>query len=190
MTEDLPIVELADRSAWDEWLELYPASTGVWLKIAKKGARPTTVTHAEALEVALCHGWIDGQRRPLDDVYFLQRFTPRRPRSRWSKRNREKAQVLIDQGAMRPAGLAQVQAAQADGRWEAAYEPQSEAAVPEDFRRALKRRPEALAFFETLTGVNRYAFLYRIADARRPETRARRIASFVEMLADRRTFYP
>jgi uncharacterized protein YdeI (YjbR/CyaY-like superfamily) len=159
------------------------------LKFAKKGCDTPTVTRAEALEVALCYGWIDGQAAPYDDSYWLQRFTPRRPQSKWSQINRDAATALIEAGKMRASGLKQVHAAQEDGRWEAAYEPQSRATVPEDFEQALARNPAAKAFFQTLTGVSRYAFLYRIHDAKRPETRAARVAKYVEMLAERRTLH-
>jgi uncharacterized protein YdeI (YjbR/CyaY-like superfamily) len=186
--DNLPVLEFAHRTAWRDWLEsMHDTSCGVWIKIAKKAAGIPTVTHAEALEDALCYGWIDGQRAPHDDTHFLQRFTPRRPRSRWSEINRDKAIVLIEQGRMTPAGLAQVQAARNDGRWEAAYAPQSSQAVPEDFQRALDANPAANEFFKTLKGVRRYAFLYRIGDAKRPETRAQRISEYVAMLAEHRT---
>jgi uncharacterized protein YdeI (YjbR/CyaY-like superfamily) len=186
--DDLPILEFAHRDAWANWLaSTHATSPGVWIKIAKKASGIPTVTHAEALEDALCYGWIDGQRAPHDDTHFLQRFTPRRPRSRWSQINRDKATTLIEQGRMTPAGHAQIEAAKADGRWEAAYAPQSSQAVHEDFQRALDENPAAHDFFKTLTGVRRYAFLYRIGDAKRPETRARRIKEFVAILAEGRT---
>jgi uncharacterized protein YdeI (YjbR/CyaY-like superfamily) len=181
---DLPTHQIASKAKWRAWLEKHDdASKGVWLKIAKKGAPARTVTHAEALEEALCFGWIDGQRDRFDEHFFLQRFTPRGPRSKWSEINREKAKQLIADGRMRPRGLAEVERAQQDGRWDAAYEPQSRATVPADFQRALDANPPAKEFFETLRGVSRYAFLYRISDAKRPETRAKRIAKFVELLA-------
>jgi uncharacterized protein YdeI (YjbR/CyaY-like superfamily) len=189
--DSLPILQFPDDAAWEQWLEAnHAASTGVWLKTAKKRAAVTTVTHADALSTAICFGWIDGQRHPCDETFFLQRFTPRRAGSKWSQINVEKAEQLIAAGRMHPAGKAQIEAAKADGRWDSAYEPQSRATVPEDFQRELDRNPTAKAFFETLKGVNRYAFLYRIRDAKRPETRAKRIATFIEMLAERRTFYP
>jgi uncharacterized protein YdeI (YjbR/CyaY-like superfamily) len=188
--DDLPILKFADREAWARWLQdEHDGAPGVWLKIAKKASGITTVTHPEALEEALCRGWIDGQRAPHDETYFLQRFTPRGPRSKWSQINRDKATKLIEQGRMEPAGLAQVEAAKQDGRWEAAYPPQSSAAVPEDFQRALDENPAAKEFFATLRGTRRYSFIYRIADAKRPETRARRIREFVAMLAEGRTHY-
>jgi uncharacterized protein YdeI (YjbR/CyaY-like superfamily) len=189
--DDLPILQLADQRAWERWLEAnHDSVAGVWLRTAKKSASQRTVTHPEALESALCFGWIDGQRIPHDESFFLQRFTPRKARSRWSQLNRDKAERLIAQRRMRPAGLSQVESAKADGRWQSAYEPQSRATVPEDFRQALERNPQAKAFFKTLRGQNRYAFLYRIQDARRPETRRKRIETFVTMLEAGRTLYP
>jgi uncharacterized protein YdeI (YjbR/CyaY-like superfamily) len=188
--DELPILPFADRAAWANWLsDQHASSKGVWLKIAKKASGIPTVTHPEALEEALCYGWIDGQRLPHDESFFLQRFTPRRPRSKWSRVNREKASNLIAQNRMKPAGLAQVEAAKQDGRWEAAYAPQSSQAIPEDFQRALEQSPKAHEFFKTLRGTRRYSFLYRIQDAKRPETRARRISEFVTMLEEGRTHY-
>ena len=187
---DLPVLECPTAADWERWLETHhPDSPGVWLKFAKKGAPAahTTVTHAEALETALCFGWIDGQIRSHDATFFLQRFTPRRPRSRWSQINRQAAEALIAAGRMRPPGQAQVEAAQRDGRWERAYEPQSRATVPEDLRRALDGDPEARAFFETLTGARRYAFLHRLHHVTSPEARSKRIAGYIELLRNRRT---
>jgi uncharacterized protein YdeI (YjbR/CyaY-like superfamily) len=182
--DDLPILDFADQTAWSRWLEdQHASSKGVWLKIAKKATGIPTVTHAEALEEALCYGWIDGQRAPLDESFFLQRFTPRTKRSKWSQVNRDKVTKLIEQGRVRPAGLAQIDAAKQDGRWDAAYAPQSSQEIPEDFKHALEQNPTAYEFFKTLRGARRYSFLYRIQDAKRPETRARRIEQFVNMLA-------
>ena len=183
-------VELATAEAWDAWLEAHHEATDdVWLRIAKKNAGVDTVRYPEVLEVALSWGWIDGQRLPLDDTYFLQRFVRRRPRSRWSQVNREKAERLIAEGRMKAPGLAEVERARADGRWDAAYAPQSRATVPDDLRAELERRPAAKAFFESLSSQNRYAILYRLQDAKRPETRARRLAQFVEMLERGETIY-
>ena len=189
-TETVPILECASQQAWERWLERnHDISTGVWLKLAKKGAPTPTPTYAEALESALAYGWIDGQKGALDDHYWRQRFTKRKPNSKWSQINRDKATALIASGRMTPAGLEQVGKAKEDGRWDAAYEPQSRATVPDDLQRELDRNPEAKAFFETLKGPNRYAILYRISDAKRPETRARRIATFVAMLNERKTLH-
>jgi len=187
---ELPTLLCEDESAWEAWLENNHAnSDGVWLKFAKKGSPTPSVTHAQALEHALRYGWIDGQVKSFDAHFFLQRFTPRREQSRWSQINRQSAERLIEQERMRPAGQAQVDAARADGRWDRAYPPQSQATVPEDLQRALDANPEAKAFFETLRGANRYAILYRINDAKRPQTRARRIAQYVQMCAERRTLH-
>jgi uncharacterized protein YdeI (YjbR/CyaY-like superfamily) len=187
---DLETRSFKSKKAWEAWLEKNHASSpGLWLKIAKKDTGVTTVTHPEALESALCFGWIDGQRNKLDDVYFLQRFTPRRPRSNWSRINRDKAETLIKTGEMRPAGLREVEAAKADGRWARAYEGQRTIEVPDDLAAALKKNRRAREFFETLTGSNRYAILYRIQDAKRAETRARRIEQFVAMLERGETFH-
>ncbi len=187
-TKDLPIVEFPDRAAWDAWLaEHHDASAGVWLKVAKKGAPRQTVSYAEALEEAIRHGWIDGQKRGFDEHFWLQRFTMRGPRSRWSQVNRQLATELMEQGRMHPAGLAHVQAAQRDGRWEKAYEAQSTATVPPDFQEALDRHPEARAFFETLTGARRYGFLYRLHHVSKPQARAKRIEDYIALLSAGRT---
>ena len=184
MVDDLPTLTFASQADWETWLEAHHAgSRGVWIKIAKKATGISSITHAEALESALCYGWIDGQRVGFDEAYFLQKFTPRRARSGWSRVNREKALELIATGRMRPGGMREVERAQADGRWDAAYEPQSSARVPDDLARELDRDPAARAFFESLDSRNRYAILYRIQDAKRPATRARRIETFVAMLA-------
>jgi uncharacterized protein YdeI (YjbR/CyaY-like superfamily) len=184
-------ITAASQTDWEAWLdENHATSPGVWLKIAKKGSGLASVTHAQALESALTFGWIDGQRRAHDERSFLQRFTPRGPRSSWSRINRDKALELIEQGKMRAAGLAEVERAQADGRWEAAYEPQSSATVPEDLARELAANERARKFFEGLDSRNRYAILYRLQDAKRPETRARRLAEYVAMLAEGRKIYP
>ena len=189
--QDQPMLAFADPAAWEKWLAAeHAGSSGLWLKLAKKGCSDTTVSYAEALDVALCFGWIDGQKRPLDDDYWLQRFTPRTPRSKWSKINRGKAEALIAAGRMRPAGLREVEAAKTDGRWAAAYDGQSAATVPDDLRLALDQDEDAAAFFATLDRANRYAVLYRIHEAKKPETRAARIAKFVAMLHDHQTVHP
>ena len=190
MSRDAETRFFASRDAWAAWLAAeHEQSDGVWLQIAKKASGIDSVSYAEALEVALCYGWIDGQKRSFDDDHWLQRFTPRRARSKWSKINREKATELIDCGAMRPAGLRAVERAKADGRWEAAYEAQSAATVPDDLRQALAAEPAARSFFATLDSRNRYAILYRVEDAKKPETRARRLEQFVAMLERGETLY-
>jgi uncharacterized protein YdeI (YjbR/CyaY-like superfamily) len=181
--DELPRLAFASDAEWEAWLERsHRDSPGVWVEIAKKGSGIESVHYPEVLDTAICFGWIDGRRERLDETRFLQRFTPRRRSSRWSRINREKAEGLIAAERMRPAGLAEVLAAQADGRWEKAYEGQRVAAVPDDLQSELDARPQAAAFFAGLSGQNRYAILYRLQDARRPETRARRLQKFVAML--------
>jgi uncharacterized protein YdeI (YjbR/CyaY-like superfamily) len=186
--QDLPIVQLADRAAWESWLEEnHGAVPGVWLKLAKKGAPTATVTQAQALEEAICFGWIDGQVGRYDDHFYLQRFTPRRPRSKWSAVNRQRAERLIAEGRMKAAGLREYQAAETDRRLADAYEPQSRATVPPDFQAALDAAPAAAEFFGTLTGSSRYAFLYRLHHVKDPSRRAKRIADYIERLSQGRT---
>jgi len=183
-----PVLFFATPADLEAWLdENGEESDGIWLKFAKKGSGIESVVYAEALNVALCHGWIDGQARRLDDTHYLQRFTPRRPRSNWSKINRGKAERLIADGRMRPAGLREVERAKADGRWDAAYDSSRTATVPSDFQKALDAEPAAAEFFESLGNTKRYSFLYRIRDAKRPETRARRIAEYVALLREGKT---
>ena len=183
-----PVVFFASPAQMEAWLaEHGESSDGIWLKFAKKGSGIPSVVYADAVEVALCHGWIDGQARRLDEQHYLQRFTPRRPRSKWSRINREKAERLIAESRMRPAGLREIERAREDGRWDDAYDSPTTATVPDDFQQALDADPGAREFFESLGSTKRYSFLYRIADAKRPETRARRIAEYVELLRDRKT---
>ncbi|HEX8468948.1 MAG TPA: YdeI/OmpD-associated family protein [Allosphingosinicella sp.] len=179
----LPILAFADAAALERWLEAQPeGSAGLWIKFAKAGSGVASVSKAEAIDAALCHGWIDGQLDKYDDRHWLVRFTPRKARSKWSQVNRARATELLEAGRMRAGGLAQIEAAKADGRWEAAYAPASKAEVPADLQAALDRSPAAAAFFATLTGANRYAILYRIEAVKKPKTRARKIAEFVAML--------
>jgi uncharacterized protein YdeI (YjbR/CyaY-like superfamily) len=181
--DDLPVLLFPASADLESWLgKEHARCGGLWLKIAKKGSGVESVSYVEALEVALCFGWIDSQKRGFDEKHFLQRFTPRRPRGRWSRINREKAEALIAGGRMRPAGLAEVEAAQADGRWDDAYEGQRTAEVPADLQRELDASSAAREFFATLDSANRYAIVYRLAEAKRPETRERRLRKFVEML--------
>ncbi|HEU5105415.1 MAG TPA: YdeI/OmpD-associated family protein [Solirubrobacterales bacterium] len=189
--DELPVLLFASSAELEAWLdENHGSADGVWLKIAKKGAPEPSVTYAEALEVALCFGWIDSQKRGLDETHFLQRFTPRRPRGRWSKINREKAEALIEAGQMRPAGLAEVEAAKADGRWEAAYEGQKSAKVPPDLQRELDANPAVAEFFASLDSANRYAILYRLDEAKKPETRDRRLRKYIAMLERGEKIHP
>lgn len=192
MTDDQPLLTLADAEAWQAWLAVqHEQSTGIWLCLAKKGTtQPTSLTYDEALEEALCHGWIDGQVRRLDEHTYRQRFTPRRPRSVWSKRNVGIIERLTAEGRMTPAGTAAVERAKADGRWEAAYAGPAQIEVPADLTAALGKNPAALAMFEILTSQNRYSVLFRIDSAKRADTRARRIDQFVAMLARGETPYP
>lgn len=188
-TTELPILPFESKKKFADWLaKNHDKSAGVWLKIAKKAAGISTVTYAEALDVALCYGWIDGQKGNFDEQYFLQKFTPRRPKSIWSKINVEKVEGLIASGEMKPAGLKAVEAAKLDGRWAAAYASQKNMAVPPDFQSALNKNKKAKAFFETLTGAKRYSFLFRIETAKKAETREKRIRQFVEMLERGETF--
>jgi uncharacterized protein YdeI (YjbR/CyaY-like superfamily) len=187
---DLPVKLFKTSDAWSKWLDANHAkSWGIWMRIAKKNADLTSIDYAEALDVALCYGWIDGQKRPLDTSSWLQRFTPRGPRSLWSKVNTGKAQVLIDSGRMRPPGLAAIAAAKASGRWESAYQPSSTAAVPPELQAALDRNPKAKSFFETLRGSNRYALIFRVSSARKPETKAKRVADFIARLERGETIF-
>ncbi len=179
------------RPEWEDWLdEHHGTSPGVWLLIAKKGADHSTVTRADALEVALCYGWIDGQGRSHSDAAWLQKFTPRGAKSVWSKINRAKAEALIASGQMRPAGAAAVELAKADGRWTAAYDSPSTAAVPDDFQAELDAHPEAKDFFATLNSANRYAILWRLQTAKRAETREKRMRQFIDMLERHEKLHP
>ena len=189
--DDLPVIAFKSQAAWNDWLVAQGAdSGGLWLKLAKKSSGIASVSRPEAVDTALCHGWIDGQLDSFDDQYSLVRFTPRRQTSKWSERNRTRALQLIESGHMLLAGLKEVERAQKDGRWETAYAPQSTAQVPDDLRVALKRNTKAARFFETLDRVNRYAILYRVHQAKKPETRAARIKKFVAMLAAGEPIHP
>jgi uncharacterized protein YdeI (YjbR/CyaY-like superfamily) len=189
--DGLPTIFFASDAAWELWLaDNHAASEGVWVRIAKKDVDIASVRYPEVLESALCFGWIDARREALDARHFLQRFTPRRSRSRWSKINRQKAEQLIAQDRMRPAGLAEVDRAKADGRWAAAYAGQRSSTVPEDLQRELDARPEAKAFFASLSSQNRYAVVYRLHEAKKTETRARRLAKFVAMLEAGEAIHP
>ena len=189
MTEP-PSVPFESAAAWEAWLAEHQGDVdGVFVKIAKKASGIPTVTHAEALDIALCYGWIDGKRKSFDDTWFLQLFTPRRARSKWSKVNCGKVEQLIAEGRMQPGGLREIERAKADGRWDAAYDAPSTATVPDDLRAALDANPDAAAMFATLSSQNRFAILFRIHDAKRPETRARRIDQFVTMLSEGRALY-
>ncbi|TWT23423.1 hypothetical protein FQY83_01925 [Luteimonas marina] len=180
---DLPVRHFRNAAAWEKWLAAHAAAAGLWLKIAKKESGIASVTYAEALDVALCHGWIDGLKKSLDAQFFLQRFTPRKPRSLWSKVNVAKAEQLIADGRMREGGLRQIEAAKADGRWDAAYHGASKMEVPEELAAALAKNRKARAFFDALDRTNRYAFCWRVQTAVKPETRRARVEKFIAMLA-------
>jgi len=186
----IPIRAFKDQNAWELWLSKnQTAADGIWMRIARKASGKKSIIYPEALEIALCYGWIDAQKRPESETAWLQRFMPRRPRSIWSKINREKARALIACGRMKPAGLAEVERAQKDGRLEAAYESPSGATVPADFESELERHPKARNFFKTLSRSNSFAILWRIQTAKKPETRERRIRTFIEMLEKGETIH-
>jgi len=181
--DDLPVIVFEDAAAFEHWILTHPEAKGVWAKIAKKGQAVASMSNDQAIEVALCTGWIDGQRRGFDECFFLQRYTPRRPKGLWSKINIGKVERLTAEGRMREGGLREVAAARADGRWDAAYDPASTAEIPDDLAAALAARPEARAFFEQIDRTNRYAVLWRVMTAKTPKTRAARIEKLVAMLA-------
>ena len=187
---ELPIALFADQAEFSAWLARQaPGSKGLWLRLAKAGAPHPSLTKQQAIDAALCHGWIDGQLDKYDTHYWLIRFTPRKPRSKWSQINCRRAEQLIAEQQMQSAGLAEILSAKADGRWEAAYAPASSATVPPDLQAALDNDPAAAKFFATLTGANRYAVLYRITTVKRADTRARKIAEYVTMLARGETIH-
>ncbi len=189
-SSDLPVLAFASQSKWADWLaKNHDTSDGLWMKVAKKDSGIPSVTIVEALDMALCYGWIDGQRGSFDDKYYLQKYTPRRPKSTWSKINVEKVKRLIASGQMQPAGLKAIEVAKADGRWEKAYDGQRTMTVPKDFQAALNKNKKAKAFFETLNSVNRYAILFRIHNVKKEETRTRKIKQFIEMLEKNEKIY-
>jgi uncharacterized protein YdeI (YjbR/CyaY-like superfamily) len=186
-----PVLPFADQAAWAHWLaKNHAEGRGLWVKIFKKGASEASISYAQALEEALIWGYIDSQKKTFDETAWIQRFTPRGPRSLWSKINCDKVLALIAAGRMQPSGQAEVDRAKQDGRWAQAYDPPSRATVPEDLAAALAQNPIAAAFFATLNATNRYAVLFRVQTAKKPETRARRIALLVEMLARNEKLYP
>lgn len=188
---NMPMKMFKEQKAWDAWLARnHDTSAGLWLRLAKKGANLQSLSYGEALEAALCYGWIDGQKKRWDEASWLQKFTPRGPRSIWSKVNRAKALELVEQGRMQAAGLAAIERAKANGRWAAAYDSQRTARVPPEFEAALVQHPKAKAFFETLNSRNRYAILFRIQNAKKVETRQRHIDQFIRMLERNQKLYP
>ena len=189
--KNLPVILFEQQQDWAAWLEQnHAVSSGAWLRLAKKASGLQSVSYAEALEVALCYGWIDGQKNSYDESSWLQKFTPRGAKSVWSKINRDKALALIESGQMKPAGLAAVESAKQDGRWDAAYDSASTISVPDDFQAELDKNPPAQAFFATLNSTNRYAILFRIQTARKAETRTKRIQEFIRMLERQEKLYP
>ena len=187
---DLPVRLFKDDAAWEAWLAAqHDKSKGLWLRIAKAASNVKSLSYAEALDVALCYGWIDSQKKTFDDTTFIQKFTPRGKRSIWSKINREKVQRLIESGRMQPAGVEAVERAKANGQWDAAYDSHRTAGVPDDFQRALDAHPQAKAFFATLNSTNRYAILFRIQTVKRAETRAKKIGQFIGMLERREVIH-
>jgi uncharacterized protein YdeI (YjbR/CyaY-like superfamily) len=187
---ELEVKQFASPTNWNEWLaKNHNQPDGVWLKFAKKNSGEKTINHQAALEAALCYGWIDAQAKTFDEKFYLIKFTPRRPKSVWSKINVEKVEKLIAEGKMKPAGIAQVEAAKADGRWERAYLPQSTAELPGDFKTALAKNKKAAEFFESLNKANKYAFIWRLHHVKKPETRAKNIEKYIEMLADGEKFH-
>lgn len=186
-----PTLAFTNQAEWASWLEINGSViSGVWLRLAKKTAHQQTVSYAEALESALCHGWIDGQKKAESEHYWLQRFTPRAAKSIWSKINKAKAEALISAGRMHPAGLREIDRAKKDGRWERAYSSASKATIPDDLQKALDANKKAKAFFATLNSSNRYAILFRIQNVKKAETRARKISQFIEMLANGEKLHP
>ena len=183
------IKAFATARAWERWLAKEPPPEGIWIRIAKPGSEIISITYDEAVEVALCYGWIDGQKKAIDDEFWLQRFAPRRPGTSWSKINCGRAEAMLRAGRMKPAGKREVERAKADGRWDAAYAGQANMAMPDDLEAALAKDADAKRFFSTLDSASRYAILYRIHDTKQPEMRARRVAQFVEMLGRHETVY-
>ena len=188
---DIPIITFKSLQAWETWLAAQPAvSPGVWLKLAKKSAKAASVSRQEAIDGALCYGWIDGQLDKFDDDWWLVRFAPRKPNSKWSEKNRDRALQLLVLKRINAAGLREIEQAKADGRWDQAYAPQSTATIPDDLDAALKKNKKAMIFFATLDRANRYSIVHRVHTAKKPETRARRVETFVDMLSRGETIHP
>lgn len=189
MKDNLPIILFETEKDWIDWLEKNENEPGVWVQIAKKNSGIVSIDYQQALEIALCFGWIDGLKNKFDEATFIQRFTARKPNSKWSKINRDKAELLIVEGKMRPSGLAAIEMAKQKGTWQTAYDSQKNMSVPEDFQAELDKNPEAAKFFESLESVNRYAILYRLQTARTPELRFRKIKQVIEMLKEKKKFH-
>ena len=189
MKDNIPVILFETEEEWGKWLENNIDAPGVWVRISKKGSGITSISYQQAVDVGLCYGWIDGQKKKYDEKTFIQRFTPRKPKSNWSKINKEKALLFIAEGKMKPAGLATIENAKKSGAWENAYESQTTIKIPEDFQKLLDRNKLAKEFFETLNSVNRYAILYRLQSARNPETREKRLNQFIDMLNKKEKIY-
>ena len=189
MKEKLPVILFKNKREWSEWLENHIAEKEVWVRIAKKGSSLISVGYQQAVDAGLCYGWIDGQKRKYDELSYIQRFTPRRPNSNWSKINKDKALQFIKEGKMKPAGLTAIENAKKSGAWNNVYDPQSTIEIPDDFQKLLVKNKEAKVFFDTLNKTNRYAILYRIQTAKKPETREKRIRQFIEMLNNKEKIY-
>ena len=189
MKDNLPIILFETEKDWIDWLEKNENEPGVWVQIAKKNSGIISINYQQALEIALCFGWIDGLKNKFDEKTFIQRFTARKPNSKWSKINRNKAELLIAEGKMRPSGLAVIEVAKQKGTWQTAYDSQKNISVPEDFQTELNKNPEAAKFFESLESVNRYAILYRLQTARTPELRTKKLNQFIEMLLNKQKIY-
>lgn len=187
--DGLPVVLFETMETWAEWLEQNGETTGIWVRLAKKSSGVKSIDYFQALEVALCYGWIDGIKKTWDDVSWVQRFTPRKPASKWSKINKEKVLKLIEAGKMKPSGLAVIEVAKKKGTWDTAYESQKNTKIPDDLQAELDKNPEAAEFFSSLKSVNRYAIIYRLQTARTPELRASRLAGFIEMLNKKEKIY-
>ncbi len=189
MKDNLPVILFETEAEWADWLEESIIAPGVWVRIAKKGSGIISISYQQAVDVGLCYGWIDGQKQKYDETTFVQRFTPRKPKSNWSKINKDKALQFIEEGKMKPAGLVSIENAKKSGAWDSAYESQSKIEIPEDLQKFLDENKEAKEFFETLNSVNRYAILYRLQSARKPETREKRLKQFIEMLNKKEKIY-
>ncbi len=189
MKDNLPVILFETEQSWINWLEENTSAAGVWMRIAKKKSGVTSISYQQALDIAICYGWIDGQKNKYDEKTFLQRFTPRKTTSNWSKVNKEKAQQFISEGKMKPAGLATIENAKKTGAWDKAYDSQSNAKVPADFKKALNENPKALAFFKALDKINRFSIIYRIQTARTDEKRSEKIKLLIEMLERNEKFH-
>lgn len=187
--DGLPVILFESQEKWTEWLEENQGTAGLWVRLAKKASGIKSIDYFEALEVALCYGWIDGLKRPWDDVSWVQRFSPRKPASKWSKINKEKALKLIDSGRMRPSGMEIIEISKKKGTWDTAYDSQKNTKMPDDLQAELGKNPEAAEFFNSLNSVNRYAIIYRLQTARTPEIRANKLAGFIDMLNQKKKIH-